>query len=97
MDGNIIFKVLIVRISIVLLTMPLTRFLFAAHFRKKQAKKFKREYLKNYTSLKANFVLQKMEKEKVSKKRKKKCKIFDVSFFAAHGRMALVQPTLTVC
>ena len=76
MDGNIIFK-----FSIVLLTMPLTRFLFAAHFCKKRAKKFRREYFKNYTSKKADFFAKDGEGKSLQKtKIKKNCKIVNVSF-----------------
>ena len=67
------------RISIVSLTMPLTHFLFAAHFRNK--KNFKRNNSKTTPARKLILFLQKTKQEKVFKKEiKKNCKIFDGSF-----------------
>ena len=78
-----ILKLSVVRISIVLLTMPLTRFLFAAHFCQKQAKKFKREYLKATGARTLVFFAKDGERKSLQKKTIKKIVKFSMFPFCS--------------
>ena len=63
-------------------TMPLTRFLFAAHFCKKTSKKSSSANISKTTPARnlIFFCKRRRRKESSKKENKKNCKIFDVSF-----------------
>ena len=80
MDGNIIFKFSIVRISIVLLTMPLTHSFSQHIFAKNKQKSSSANISKTTPARKVIFFCKRWRRKKSPKKETKNCKFFDVSF-----------------